>query len=62
MSLSNLEASDLYLQLLLFNIGPIFFDIGIALVFFFYLFGWPLALVILVVMVAYGENILKFSL
>ncbi|KAF8520373.1 hypothetical protein BU17DRAFT_46726 [Hysterangium stoloniferum] len=41
------------LELLLFNIGPIFFDIVIALGLFFYLYGWPLALVILVVMFAY---------
>ncbi|KIJ23460.1 hypothetical protein M422DRAFT_39595 [Sphaerobolus stellatus SS14] len=41
------------LELLLFNIGPIFLDISIALVFFFYLFGWPLAVLILVVMIAY---------
>jgi ABC-type transport system involved in Fe-S cluster assembly fused permease/ATPase subunit len=42
------------MQLLLFNIGPTFFDIVIALVLFFYFFGWPLAGVILAVMVAYG--------
>ncbi|GJJ06282.1 hypothetical protein Clacol_000473 [Clathrus columnatus] len=41
------------LELLLFNIGPIFLDAIVALVFFFYLFGWPLAAVIFAVMTAY---------
>jgi ABC-type transport system involved in Fe-S cluster assembly fused permease/ATPase subunit len=38
----------------MFNIIPTFFDIVIALVVFIYKFEWTLALVIFVVMFAYG--------
>lgn len=43
-------------QLLLFNIVPIFLDIGIAIGLFVWKFDWTLALVIFFVMVAYGES------
>ncbi len=42
------------LEIIMFNIVPTFFDIGIALIFFCYYFGWTLALVIFFVMAAYG--------
>lgn len=40
---------------LVFNILPTFFDIAIALVFFVFYFEWTLAVVIFLVMAAYGE-------
>ena len=43
------------LELILFNIIPTFIDIGVALVFFSIYFEWTLAVVIFLVMTAYGK-------
>ena len=48
-------------QLILFNIIPTFVDIFIALCAFCYFFGWSLALVISVVMFAYGKYLDRTS-
>ena len=44
------------LEIIMFNIVPTFFDIGIALIFFCIYFEWTLALVIFFVMTAYGKR------
>ena len=44
------------LEIIMFNIVPTFFDIGIALIFFCIYFEWTLALVIFFFMAAYGKR------
>jgi len=49
--------SHLYLfQLIIFNIIPTFVDIIVALVLFCIIFDWQLAMVVFLVMFAYGQG------
>ena len=52
-----LVESHLHLfQLILFNIVPTFIDIIVALVLFCIIFDWQLAMVVFLVMFAYGQQ------
>lgn len=52
----SVEGYSYLFQLILFNIIPTFVDIIVALVLFCIIFDWQLAMVVFLVMFAYGQR------